>query len=354
MFALVQPLSQLRSPDLGVLFGGAAIPRLLIAPGKPIPAETSEGWHQNGERCQPVGHIGHEPTVRPGRDSSAELEAGDTETVANEDHERAVCLVAAQALARRRAGCEFVVDGYPDEGERTDEAVDMIGHDDVGAVAVEHTLVEAYPSQTLDNVRMRQLFEGFPSRFGSSLPLPGYYTFSVDLGAAAGVRGDPDHLARTGEQWVRDTAPTLPEPEIPPRRPNHAQTELPGPLQVTLYRLRDGVGEEGSLRVTLLFPGDIETKRASRALTALQRKAPKLEAARPSGGSTLLVLESHDFVLSNDVAIDQAIYRASQGFSPLPEHIAVVDTSADDGAWREHAIKVDDRWSPAALDLGPT
>ncbi len=50
----------------------------------------------------------------------AELEAGDTETVANEDHERAVCLVAAQALARRRAGCEFVVDGYPDEGERTE------------------------------------------------------------------------------------------------------------------------------------------------------------------------------------------------------------------------------------------
>jgi hypothetical protein len=45
--------------------------------------------------------------------------------MANESQERAVCLVAAQALARRRAGGEFVVDDYPDEKERTEEAVAM-------------------------------------------------------------------------------------------------------------------------------------------------------------------------------------------------------------------------------------
>ena len=273
--------------------------------------------------------------------------------MANNDHERAVCLLAAQALTRRRGGGDFVVDGYPDEGECTEEAVDMLGHDGISAVAVEHTLIEAYASQILDNVRMRQLFEGFASRFGSSLPLPGYYTLSVDLGAAAGVRGDPEELVAVVELWVRESAPTLPDPQIPPRRPNHAQAELPGPLPVTLYRLRDGAGDEGSLVVTLLFPGDIETERIARARTALERKAPKLEAARPRGGATLLVLESRDFVLTNDVVLDQAIYQAAQGFSPTPDHIAVADTSAGEDAWREHAVKVDDRWSAAALDLGP-
>src|SRR5579863_8393348 len=186
------------------------------------------------------------------------------------DHDKQVCCFAAQELAVGRGGSEFHPDRYPDEEERTVEAVDMIGHDLIGPVATEHTLIEAYEGQTKDNVRMHQLFRTFAERFGSELPRPGFYTVSVELGAAAGAHGKADDLVDEVERWIRSEAPSLPEPEIPPSTPNHVRATLPGPLPVMLDRLRDGVGDEGSLRVALHFPGDIEEGRVSRSRTSLE------------------------------------------------------------------------------------
>lgn len=246
------------------------------------------------------------------------------------------------------------MDGYPDEEERTEEAVDMLGHDGIGAVAIEHTRIEAYPSQTLDNVRMYQLFESLPSRFGSRLPRPGYYTLSVEMGAAAGVRGDLEELANAVEHWVRETVPMLPEPEIPPVA---GDPTMPGRDTRTTagdpVSAAGGTREEGSIRVTLLFTGGIESNRVVRVRTSLERKTPKLESAHTAGGATLLVLESRGFVLTNDVVVDQAIYEAAQGFAPLPDLVALVDTPAGDGAWREPGVKLEDLWLAAALALRP-
>jgi hypothetical protein len=271
--------------------------------------------------------------------------------MANESHERSVCLVAAQAFARRRAGGEFVVDGYPDERERTEEAVDVIGHDSQGPVTIEHTLIEAYDNQVLENKRFAQLFQGFSERFGARLPQPGYYSLAVDLGAIGVARGYTVDLPDTIEAWVWAEAASLLEPRIPPVGLNHVQVELSGPIPVTLYRLRDGPGEEGSLSVALLFPGDIEAERTARIRTALDKKVRKLEAARLPGGKTLLVLESQDFVLSNPVVIAQAVHAAAQGLTPMPDEIVCIDVSAGEGGWREYPIKLGDRWSAAALDL---
>ena len=118
-----------------------------------------------------------------------------------------------------------------------------------------------------------------------------------------------------------------------------------------LFRLRDGAGEEGSLQVALLSSGDIEAERIARIRTALEQKAPKLEAARPPCGRTLLVLESQDLFLSNDVVIDRAIYIACKDFSPLPDHIVCVDSSIGNEAWRSRAVKSGPKWSAAACNV---
>ncbi len=241
--------------------------------------------------------------------------------------------------------------GYPDEKERTEEAVDMIGHDSRGPVTIEHTLIEAYGNQVLENKRFAKLFQGFAERFDARLPRPGYYSLTVDLGAIGVARGYTAELPDTIEAWVRTEAASLPEPQIPPVVSNHVRVELAGPIPLTLYRLRDGPGEEGSLSVALLFPGDIEAERTARVRTALDKKVRKLEAGRLPGGRTLLVLENQDFVVSNPVVIAQAVYAAAQGLTPMPDEIVCVDLSAAEGTWREYPIKVGDRWSDAALDL---
>ena len=267
------------------------------------------------------------------------------------EHERMVCRFAAQKLADRRMGGEFDVDRYPDEEEHVEEAVDVIGHDELGAVAIEHTVIEAYDSQIHDNKRFEQLFDGFAQRFGQSLPMPGYYALCIDLGAGAAARGKLTDLPGIIEQWVRMEAEKLPEPKLPPDPPNHIRAQLPGPIPVTIFRLGDGPGEEGSLTVGLLSSGGIEGERTARIGIALDKKIRKLEKARPPGGRTLLVLENWDFMLSNPVVIAQAVHSAAQRLAPLPDEIVCVDTSAGVGAWREYPIKIDYLWSDAALDL---
>jgi hypothetical protein len=147
-------------------------------------------------------------------------------------------------------------------------------------VTIEHTLIEAYDNQVLENKRFAQLFDGFADRFGARLPRPGFYSLTVDLGAMGVARGYPVELPETIEEWVWAQAPSLPEPRVPPIEPNHVRLELPGPIPVTLFRLRDGPGEKGSLTLALLFPGDIEAERTARVRTALGEKMPKLEEAR--------------------------------------------------------------------------
>jgi hypothetical protein len=218
-------------------------------------------------------------------------------------------------------------------------------------VTIEHTLIEAYDNQILENRRFAQLFQGFAERFGARLPRPGYYSLTVDLGAIGVARGYSADLPDTIQTWVWTEAARLPEPRIPPVVPNHVRVELAGPIPLTLYRLRDGPGEEGSLSVALLFPGGIKAERTARVRTALDKKVRKLETARLPGGRTLLVLENQDFVASNPVVIAQALYAAAQGLTPMPDDIVCIDVSAGEGAWREYSIKLGDQWSNAALDL---
>jgi hypothetical protein len=131
------------------------------------------------------------------------------------------------------------VDGYPDEEERTEEAVDVVGHDSQGPVTIEHTLIEAYGNQ-LENKRFGQLFQGFAERFGARLPRPGYYSLTVDLGAIGVARGYSADLPDIIEAWVWTETANLPEPLIPPVVLNHVRVELAGRIPLTLYRLRDG------------------------------------------------------------------------------------------------------------------
>jgi hypothetical protein len=77
----------------------------------------------------------------------------------------------------------------------------------------------------------------------------------------------------------------------------------------------------------------------------------KLEAARPPGRTTLLVLESRDFIMSNPVDIATAIGRAvAHAAVQPPDAIIHVDTTAGPGSWMVYYVKLGDWWCPPASE----
>ena len=109
--------------------------------------------------------------------------------------------------------------------------------------------------------------------------------------------------------------------------------------------------DDGSLHVAFSRSVDLEQQRAERIGRALADKTPKLQAARKPGGVTLLVLESHDYIMSNPVLIAQGVYTAARECSALPDTITCVETSAGDDHWMSYFIKNLGWWSDAAMNL---
>jgi hypothetical protein len=266
-------------------------------------------------------------------------------------HDKRVCLYAAETLAERRNGGPVYADRFPDEEERRRPAIDLIAHDTMGSIGVEHTLIEAYEQQVRDNQRVNEVFNGFAERFGHSLPSPGLYTLAIPTrGAHEFPRKDQAQLLDSLERWVR--AKQLPEPRIPPTAPNHVVARPPEvPVPLTLYRASCAPEDEGALRVALLRSSDHQEQRVVRIGRALREKLDKLEASRPPDGVTLLVLETRDFIMSNPIVVAQALYRAAQKHRAVPDVIIHVDTTAGDGHWIGYYEKFGEWWSERARGI---
>jgi hypothetical protein len=272
-------------------------------------------------------------------------------------HRHDVTVWAARKIAEKRNGGIFTVDEVPDESEGKEPAIDLIGHDEVGTICLEHTRVEAYEHQTLDNLRAMRVKTELEGRFTNGLQLPGRYTLAIDTGGLARLRkrdvqGTVDGL----DAWIRVQA--LPVPTPPPlREPNHVIAQPPVvPVSACLYRMQCSPEDDGRFAVVFQRDGDVaETRRRMRIRKALVEKTPKLEGARREGSTTALVLEMSDYVLSNPTVVQAAIYESALSFeNPLPDVITIVETSAGDGSWMNYEVKFGGWWSESATggDVG--
>jgi hypothetical protein len=260
--------------------------------------------------------------------------------VGRDDRDKRLCLAAAQRLADRRGGGALRDVRYPDNVNRTDPAIDLIAMGDVGAIAVEHTVLETFQGQITDNVRFQQLLGDMTDRIGVTLPTPGHYHLAVPVEAVAGIK-PTDTVQEAIETWIRDKAATLPIPRIPPKEKNSVAGVPPdAPLPMVLRRLHDGPqGVVWFLRAT---PEELAELSVLRAMTALQHKAKELEAYRSQGATTVLLLEIQDFVLTNAAAVATAVEEAARRFGgPLADLIVAVETL---GLERETIIKDGSCW----------
>lgn len=94
-------------------------------------------------------------------------------------HEKRVCLFAAQQLASGRNGGFVTIDSCPDEEERQQPAIDLLAHDSLRSISVEHTLIASYSTQLHDNRRVNEVFADFPTRFDHLLEPTGRYTLAI-------------------------------------------------------------------------------------------------------------------------------------------------------------------------------
>jgi hypothetical protein len=272
-----------------------------------------------------------------------------------EQHRHSVTVWAAGKIAERRSGGSFSEDEVPDAVDRTRPAIDLVGHDSIGAICLEHTLIEAYEGQVNDNRRGREVSDRLAERLTDGLEQPGTYTIGINTGDLASLRRkDVDTTINDLEAWAR--IQSLPVPVVPSIVPNHVASEA-GILRVraTLYRLRCSPEDDGKVRVALLRDSTLEGQRAARIRKALVDKLPKLEDAREDGSTTALVLEMNDYVLSNRVEVARVFYVTALSLDiQLPDIVILADTGAGDGAWMDYMVKFGDWWCDGALDqLGP-
>jgi hypothetical protein len=262
------------------------------------------------------------------------------------DHRHAVTIFAAEKVTEQRNGGYFTVDEIPDLNERNLRAIDLIGHDSLGIICLEHTLIEAYEGQRRETRQASRLMERMEERFKEGLDRPGPYVLALDTGGVNHLRDrEIDDAVDRIEKWVRRQ--NLPVPEVPPPIPNHVRGEPPDtPVLVTLFRLIS-IPDDG--KFTVSFQRDESTVtplRVDRIRRALSDKAGKLEISRTGEATTVLVFELNDYMLSGPGDVMSAVYEAAQSIEePLPDHIIMIDVSSGDGSWMAYYTKIGSWWA---------
>lgn len=73
-------------------------------------------------------------------------------------------------------------------------------------------------------------------------------------------------------------------------------------------------------------PQDLERLQHARLLKALQDKGPKLHAARAGNTRTVLIVENHDFAITNEGLVSEAFDQLCAQVHHPPTDIYLVDT----------------------------
>lgn len=242
---------------------------------------------------------------------------------------RTLTTLAADAWAARN-GCPALSYDRPDEMNRRDRAVDLLGRDLQGAarLVLEHTLVESFLDQRTAQIAAVQMFEPLERKLSGRVPAPGHYNLAIKPPAVLGLKREVAHIREQVLGWIRDTAPrlVLGGPGTSPR--HFATLSIPNSaLEVTLYRWPNR-----DQQFSLIFdaPPDSEEALSPSLERALNAKCPKLAVAKQAnpGTTSLLLLEIHDIALGNLFDLDAVVQaRFSSEVQDAPDHIWLVDSS---------------------------
>ena len=239
-------------------------------------------------------------------------------------------IVAQRDSERRGTGAVETV-SWPDVDERQRPAVEFVGRDEHGLIAVEHTTIESYQLQITEQKALQAMFPlGGPEI--AELPNAGQFHLLVRVDELRRVpHGERRRVEPAVAAWIRSVLPSVPWPHVP-GKPTFVRGQIDHPpLEVSLERWIADVGFAGPLArvVSVGFwrPGDIEERRKARLEETLVRRLPKLLAAA-DGARTILVLEDRDMHMSAPGLVSRAL--ASLQPVQLPDVIYLLNVTAGD------------------------
>jgi len=257
-----------------------------------------------------------------------------------------IALITAELDAERHGRGGVLLDAWPDADDRANPAVDFVGHDDVGEVAVEHTRIESFPGQIKDRLATEAVFP----KLGPEIPGrrdAGKFVLWVHPGALStvGFSRRPT-VERAVTAWVSDNLDRVPlgntllgeDRDVPFRwalehwLPDDVR--LAGPY-ATVVPIRHAP------------PDDLDDRRVERMQQVVRSKLPKLAAAGAHGRRTILVVEDKDQDLSAPKLVSRAMQRSING-TELPDAIYIFYVGGGDPLL--YPVYEDEAWAHDTLD----
>lgn len=248
-------------------------------------------------------------------------------------NEQRLCESVARILSARRG--EAIIKAEPrDSVVRNKPAVEWVYDTPSMRFAVEHTRIETFPSQIAEGKRFQRMLEPLEAELAGKLP--GVFFLVVDVGAAKAPSADHGEIRRALAEWILTNGDHLDPAERPGRRGRSDITAtVPGvPFEVTLHRDCD---YESRLFVGQRVTGDRERAQRERIREALERKSPKLLVEHNEGCVSVLILESDDAALANQVDVVKAAIAELAARDDAPDIVIWARTSTS--RWKGCFIK---------------
>ena len=220
----------------------------------------------------------------------------------------------------------------PDELNRRDQAVDLVGRDADGQarLVVEHTLVESFLNQRSTQIAATAMFMPLERQLSGQMPTPGHFHLTLEPSAVLGLKADVSRIRRWVTDWIRETAPSLELGSSKTAPAHFASVAVPDTdLEVTLRRWPHRDGEFALHFEAPPEEADVLTPSLEKAIKA---KCPKLARAKEAypGSASLLLLQIHDLALGNLFDLDVVVQAwLAPTTVDAPDHVWLVDTTDD-------------------------
>lgn len=200
---------------------------------------------------------------------------------------------------------ETTVIDQPDKTIRNSKACDSIATIGKKRVAIEHTSIDSYPKQREEGALFLELFVPIKNVLEKELKIPGRFVLCTDSNINL-KRFNFEKVRPLIINWCLEKAGNL-EIGSPSTAPRHFISEqLPGiPFKIKLYRWQ---GQNG-VRLSMNLSEEIEIELIEVLKSAMSSRGKKVVSYKEKGFKTILLLESNEIQLLNDIIIREAFCK---------------------------------------------
>lgn len=253
-------------------------------------------------------------------------------------NEAALCEALVNLLEEEFGGTRTDVT-YP-ENDGSGPPVEMRLRIGERRVAIEHTLVEPFPSAIQTGKEFAELTGAIERELHGNMPKPGTYTLVFPVHPTQGHhRKTHAQLRQKLVTWIEQAGQEL-HAACPERKNrNYCPHGYRGTRSAVIENIQlelslrvhwsDSGRHDGALFLARNAGNDVEVLRLVRIRTALEKKLPKLSDCSKLGDTTFLILEWSDIALSNHIVIARALEAALAGRGDCPDFVFLADTATE-------------------------